>query len=135
MLRKIFWYLGFGIVNSIFFFSFIKVYLEKEMTTHSSILAWKIPRTEEPGRLQCIGSQKLDTTQCSFFLSFMYNKLQSLKDLQFSEFGKKMYISVKPPPQPRYPKMQCKIHCISIIKNLPHFPLQFNPFLYSGPPK
>ena len=29
----------------------------KEMTTHSSILAWKIPWTEEPGRLQSIGSQ------------------------------------------------------------------------------
>ena len=27
------------------------------MATHSSILAWKIPRTEEPGRLQCMGSQ------------------------------------------------------------------------------
>ena len=32
--------------------------LEKEMATHSSILAWKIPRTEEPGRLQSMGSQK-----------------------------------------------------------------------------
>ena len=31
--------------------------LEKEMATHSSILAWKIPWTEEPGRLQSIGSQ------------------------------------------------------------------------------
>ena len=30
--------------------------LEKEMATHSSILAWKIPRTEEPGRLRYIGS-------------------------------------------------------------------------------
>ena len=30
--------------------------LEKEMATHSSILAWKIPWTEEPGRLQCLGS-------------------------------------------------------------------------------
>ena len=29
--------------------------LEKEMATHSSILAWKIPWTEEPGRLQSIG--------------------------------------------------------------------------------
>ena len=28
---------------------------EKEMATHSSILAWKIPRTEEPGRLQSMG--------------------------------------------------------------------------------
>ena len=31
--------------------------LEEEMTTHSSIPAWKIPWTEEPGRLQAIGLQ------------------------------------------------------------------------------
>ena len=31
--------------------------LEKKMATHSSILAWKIPWTEEPGRLQSMGSQ------------------------------------------------------------------------------
>ena len=36
--------------------------LEKETATHSSILAWKIPRTEEPGRLQSTGSQESDTT-------------------------------------------------------------------------
>ena len=33
--------------------------LEKEMTTHSSTLAWKIPWTEEPGRLQSMGSQRV----------------------------------------------------------------------------
>ena len=33
--------------------------LEKEMTTHSSILAWKIPWTEEPGGLQSKGSQRV----------------------------------------------------------------------------
>ena len=33
--------------------------LEKEMATHSSILAWKIPWTEEPGRLQSMESQKV----------------------------------------------------------------------------
>ena len=33
--------------------------LEKEMATHSSILAWKIPWTEEPGRLQSTGSQRV----------------------------------------------------------------------------
>jgi len=33
--------------------------LEKEMATHSSILVWKIPRTEEPGRLQTIGLQRI----------------------------------------------------------------------------
>ena len=37
--------------------------LEKEMVTHSSILAWKIPWTEKPGRLQAIGSQELDMTE------------------------------------------------------------------------
>ena len=31
--------------------------LEKEMATHSSVLAWKIPWMEEPGRLQSMGSQ------------------------------------------------------------------------------
>ena len=36
--------------------------LVKEMATHSSILAWRIPRTEEPGRLQSLGSQDLDMT-------------------------------------------------------------------------
>ena len=30
--------------------------LEKEMATHSSILVWKIPSTEEPGKLQSVGS-------------------------------------------------------------------------------
>ena len=33
--------------------------LEKEMAMHSSTLAWKIPWTEEPGRLQSMGSQRV----------------------------------------------------------------------------
>ena len=33
--------------------------LEKEMATHSSFLAWRIPWTEEPGRLQFMGSQRV----------------------------------------------------------------------------
>ena len=37
----------------------IKVYLEKDMATHSSTLAWKIPWTEEPGKLQFMGSQRV----------------------------------------------------------------------------
>ena len=39
-----------------FTFTFHFHALEKEMATHSSILAWKIPWMEEPGRLQSIGS-------------------------------------------------------------------------------
>ena len=37
--------------------------LEEEMATHSSILAWKIPRTEDPGRLQFVGRKGSDTTE------------------------------------------------------------------------
>ena len=36
--------------------------LEKEMATHSIILAWEIPWTEEPGGLQSMGSQEWDRT-------------------------------------------------------------------------
>ena len=35
--------------------------LEKEMVTHTSILAWEIPRTEDPGGLQSMGSKKSGT--------------------------------------------------------------------------
>ena len=37
--------------------------LKKELATHSSILAWRIPWTEEPGRLQSMGSQKVRQDQ------------------------------------------------------------------------
>ena len=53
--------------------------LEKKMTTHSSSLAWKIPWTEEPGRLQPMGRKESDTTERLHFyvinispLSVMY---------------------------------------------------------------
>ena len=45
--------------------------LEKEMATHSSTLAWRIPWTEDLGRLQSTGRKELDTTeQLHFHLSF-----------------------------------------------------------------
>ena len=37
--------------------------LEEEMATHSSILAWRIPWTEELGRLQSMGCKELDMTE------------------------------------------------------------------------
>ena len=48
--------------------------LEKGMATHSSILAWRTPRTEEPGGLQSMGLQ-IDTTEqltLSYFFHFTY---------------------------------------------------------------
>ena len=49
-----------------FTFTFHFHALEKEMATHSSILAWNIPWTEEPGRLQSMGSQKSRTGLSDF---------------------------------------------------------------------
>ena len=46
--------------------------LQKEVATHSSILAWRIPWTEEPGGLESMGWQESDTTQ-------QLNKLNELK--------------------------------------------------------
>ena len=51
--------------------------LEKEMATHSSTLAWKIPWTEEPGRLQSMGSQRVGNdwaTSLSLF-TFMFSSV------------------------------------------------------------
>ena len=57
--------------------------LEKEMATHSSILAWRIPRTEEPGGLQSMGSQRVrhnwawnwDTSLPSLQVASLLNKI------------------------------------------------------------
>ena len=49
-------------------------YLEKEMANHSSILAWKIPRMKEPGRLQSMWPQRVRhnwTTSLSLFLKYL----------------------------------------------------------------
>ena len=48
--------------------------LEKDMATHSSILAWQIQWTEEPGRLQSMGSQELDTTQRLTTTTYIFYK-------------------------------------------------------------
>ena len=50
--------------------------LEKEMATHSSILAWKMPWTEEPGRLQSMGTWLSDFT-FTFTFHLSHNKASS----------------------------------------------------------
>ena len=72
--------------------------LEKKMATHSSILAWESPRTEEPGGLQSMGSQRvgpdLVTQQqyfrcCwnSFFFFFLsFNNREGMSDCDGSGF-------------------------------------------------
>ena len=54
------YYLKVLIFYPLFFFtSHWAYYSEKAMATHSSTLAWKIPRAEEPGRLQSMGSRRV----------------------------------------------------------------------------
>ena len=43
---------------------------EEEMATHSSILAWRIPRTEEPGGLWSVGSQRVNARKHVFSISY-----------------------------------------------------------------
>ena len=46
------------------------------METHSSTLAWKIPWTEEPGRLQSMGSQKVGHLLSDFTFTFHFHALE-----------------------------------------------------------
>ena len=58
--------------------------LEKEMATRCSILAWEIPWTEEPGRLQSMGSQRVGhnwVINTSFFLYYPYNAHRICNDI------------------------------------------------------
>ena len=59
--------------------------LEKEIATHSSTLSWKIAWTEEPGRLQSMGSQQVRSNS-TFFLSFF----------SFFDVGKHPSLSLAP---------------------------------------
>ena len=59
--------------------------LEKEMATHSSTLAWKIPWMEKPGRLQSLGSQRVGldmTKQLNFHLIIIKDNLRTILFLQ-----------------------------------------------------
>ena len=86
------------------------------MATHSSVLAWSIPWTEEPGRLQCLGSQGptglLDGSDLAHTpkdplqglvlrgaVHFSEMELQSVRSAQPSVRAKRWFSS--PPPQPR----------------------------------
>ena len=56
-------YMFFYINKQMAYWPFVYLLLEKEMATQSSILAWRIPWTEEPGRLQSVGLQESHTTE------------------------------------------------------------------------
>ena len=49
---------------------------EREMATHSSTLAWKIPWMEEPGRLQSMGSLRVKTRLSDFTFTYHFHALE-----------------------------------------------------------
>ena len=63
--------------------------LEKDTTTHSSTIAWKIPWTEEPGRLQFMGSQS-------------WSRLSDFTSLTYMEFRKMVIITLYVRQQKRH---------------------------------
>ena len=64
--------------------------LEKEISTYSSILAWEIPRTKEPGRLQSMGHQRvghdLATTQQHNSKNLLYSTGNQYSEIWVSEY-------------------------------------------------
>ena len=59
--------------------------LEKEMETHSSTLAWRIPGTEEPGRLQSTGLQRVGTQLSDCTFTFSRPQAKPLEKLEFKD--------------------------------------------------
>ena len=59
--------------------------LEKGMATHSSILAWRIPWTEEPGGLQSMGSQESDTTEHAHI--YTYKTISSIVSSYLKQYN------------------------------------------------
>ena len=57
-----------------------KIPLEKEMATHSSVLIWRIPWTEEPGRLQSLRSQSQTQLSDNHSLTHLTNENTELND-------------------------------------------------------
>ena len=71
-------------------------FLEKEMATQSSTLAWKIPWMEEPGRLQSIRSQRVRHNWASLSLSFMYTYMKEKIYIYFMIYMENICIFYEP---------------------------------------
>ena len=64
--------------------------LETDMAIHSSTIAWKIPRTEKPGRLQSMGSQRV-RNDCDFTFTFHLQIVSDVQQVKSLAQGKTSY--------------------------------------------
>ena len=83
--------------------------LEKEMATHSSILAWRIPWTEEPGGLQSTGVTKSRTQLSDFTFTFF----------SFIKSSKILCVSLEVEPRPCLKAIVLFLHCSSLASASP----------------
>ena len=66
--------------------------LEKRMTTHFSILAWRVPWTEEPGRQQSWGHKELDTIEHVHSLTFYPRRMFTLSLFHSSDMWIALFV-------------------------------------------
>ena len=67
--------------------------LEKEMATHSTILAWRIPWTEEPGGLQSLVSQRVGHDWATSLSRFTFPRTEATRIKQTKVWGRKIILS------------------------------------------
>ena len=94
--------------------------LEKEMATHSSTLAWRIPWTEEPCRLQSVGSQRVGHNWATSLpsTSFLPYKLcKYLEIIMYLSRGHLVLLLVS---------IWAKEYALNPVKNLPEFKVDFS---------
>ena len=102
--------------------------LEKEMATHSSILAWKIPWMEDPGRLQSMGSQRVKhhwatslispSNEYSGLISFRMDWLDLLAVQGTGTWGQMVALSLFQRILPTQESNQGLLHCKGILYQL-----------------
>ena len=64
------------------------------MTTHSSILAWRIPWTEEPGRLQSMGSQRVEHDRTIITHSLVHRYRYIYNSIIFSKWEEHLFLAI-----------------------------------------
>ena len=107
--------------------------LEKEMATHSSILAWRIPWAEEPGRLQSTGLQESDTTwRLNHHQRKNFPRTVSLRILGFLQWMLNCRMHTKPQDARLKEENKARLHPYSVfLHSVYHFDhVIYNYFTY-----